>query len=97
MVGICPAGSRLRGFGGAGGKSGLQRAACRLTAGAASEGASYGKCHRKDTASSEVRVKWCGKGAPQRQQCCWQGKPHVEQDQIGEEGRPVPLDFRVGC
>jgi hypothetical protein len=24
------------------------------------------------------------------------GKPHAEQDQIGEEGRPVPLDFRVG-
>src|SRR3954451_15589804 len=43
-----------------------------------------------------VRVKWCGKSAPHREQSRWQGKPHAEQDQIGEEGRPVPLDFRVG-
>jgi hypothetical protein len=27
----------------------------------------------------------------------WQGKPHAEQDQIGEEERPAPFDFRVGC
>ena len=43
-----------------------------------------------------VRVKWCGKSAPRPKQFGWQGKPHAEQDQIGEEGRPVPLDFRVG-
>jgi len=30
-------------------------------------------------------VKRCGKSAPRRQQWRWQGKPHTEQDQIGEE------------
>src|SRR3954452_110282 len=78
------------------GKSGLHRAACRLTAGGPARG--YGKCHRKYTAGWQrpVRVKWCGKSAPHSEQSGWQGKPHVEQDQIGEEGRPVPLNFRVG-
>ena len=58
-----------------------------------------GKCHRKDTAledNFEVRVKWCGKSAPRQEQFCRQGKPHAEQDQIGEEERPAPSDFRVG-
>ena len=79
-----------------GGKSGLHRAACRLTAGVRETG--YGKCHRKYTAlpQGEVRVKWCGKSAPRQEQFCRQGKPHAEQDQIGEEGLPAPLDFRVG-
>ena len=36
-------------------------------------------------------MKWCGKSAPRPEQSGWQGKPHAEQDQIGEEGRPVPL------
>ena len=83
--------SRIRG-----GKSGLQRAACRLTAGRTV--GFDGKCHRKYTASwqREVRVKRCGKSAPRREQFRRQGKPHAEQDQIGEKGRPVPLDFRVG-
>ena len=48
----------------------------------------HGKCHRKQTASNprgrEVRVKRCGKSAPRRWQHRWQGKPHPEQDQIGE-------------
>jgi hypothetical protein len=43
-----------------------------------------------------VRVKWCGKSAPRQEQFCRQGKPHAEQDQIGEEERPAPFDFRVG-
>ena len=30
-------------------------------------------------------MKRCGKSAPRRQQWRWQGKPHTEQDQIGEE------------
>jgi len=79
------------------GKSGLHRAACRLTAGRAAR--LYGKRHRKYTAFRKrtVRVKWCGKSAPRREQFRRQGKPHAEQDQIGEEGRPVPLDSRVGC
>ena len=38
-----------------------------------------------------VRVKRCGKSAPRLEQSGWQGKPHVEQDQIGEEERPAPL------
>ncbi len=86
--------------GNGGGKSGLHRAACRLTAGGLVRG--YGKCHRKYTASESgqteigVRVKWCGKSAPRPEQSGWQGKPHVEQDQIGEKGLPVPPDSRVG-
>jgi hypothetical protein len=63
----------------------------------------HGKYHRKHTASHlqcGVRVKRCGPGlrepaqrgksAPRRQRCLWQGKPHTEQDQIGEEERPAP-------
>src|SRR5438067_10683706 len=49
------------------GKSGLHRAACRLTAGRTVR--FDGKCHRKYTASlqSGVRVKWCGKSAPRQE------------------------------
>src|ERR1017187_1244094 len=49
------------------GKSGLQRAACRLTTGRAIR--LDGKCHRKYTArpQNRVRVKWCGKSAPRRE------------------------------
>lgn len=36
-------------------------------------------------------MKWCGKSAPRFEQSNWQGKPHVKQDQIGEEERPAPL------
>src|SRR5271157_2239745 len=41
----------------------------------------------------QVRVKRCGKSAPRPEQSGWQGKPHVEQDQIGEEERPAPLQL----
>ncbi len=44
----------------------------------------------------QVRVKWCGKSAPRAEQFAWQGKPHAEQDQIGEKGRSAPFDSRVG-
>jgi hypothetical protein len=60
------------------------------------QGVSYGKCHRKYTAWQRVRVKRCGKSAPRTEQSVRQGKPHVEQDQIGEEGRSAPFYFRVG-
>ena len=43
-----------------------------------------------------VRVKRCGKSAPRLERSSWQGKPHVEQDQIGEEERPAPMNSRVG-
>ena len=43
-----------------------------------------------------VRVKRCGKSAPQSEQSDWQGKPHAKQDQIGEEEWPAPFNFRVG-
>src|SRR5262245_29605896 len=78
------------------GKSGLHRAACRLTAGQAF--GPDGKRNRKYTASprGEVRVKWCGKSAPRRKQFRRHGKPHAEQDQIGEKGRPALIDSRVG-
>jgi len=35
-------------------------------------------------------VKRCGKSAPLRQQWRWHGKPHTEQDQIGEDGPSGP-------
>src|ERR1039458_9953931 len=56
------------------GKSGLRRAACRLTAGKVER--PYGKCHRKYTAFRKrgVRVKWCGKSAPRREEFRRQGK-----------------------
>ena len=60
----------------------------------------HGKCHRKYTArscfgSARVRVKWCGKSAPRGWQQAWQGKPHPEQDQIGERSCG-PHGSRVG-
>ena len=41
-------------------------------------------------------MKWCGKSAPRRQQWRWQGKPHTEQDQIGEDGPSGPA-CRLGA
>ena len=41
-------------------------------------------------------MKRCGKSAPRARQLVRQGKPHAEQDQIGEEELPAPLYFRVG-
>src|SRR5271167_2969670 len=60
------------------------------------------KAHATDSATENippggfvrrVRVKRCGKSAPRPEQSGWQGKPHVEQDQIGEEERPAPLQL----
>src|SRR5688572_3328564 len=50
------------------------------------EARAYGKCHRKQTAGRQrqVRVKRCGKSAPRRWQHVRHGKPHPEQDRIGE-------------
>ena len=76
-----------------GGKSGLHRAGCQVTPG-----------RREPTESAtenippvlaQVRVKWCGKSAPRGWQQPWQGKPHPEQDQIGEHWRG-PRCSRVG-
>ena len=78
----------------AGGKSGLHRATCRLTAGGARSKRVLRKVPQKTyrrAGNCQVRVKRCGKSAPRPQQCGWQGKPHVEQDQIGEQERPAPL------
>ncbi len=38
-------------------------------------------------------MKRCGKSAPRSEQSDWQGKPHVKQDQIGEEEWPAPLEL----
>ena len=38
-----------------------------------------------------VRVKRCGKSAPRLEQSRRQGKPHAEQDQIGDQRRPAAL------
>ena len=51
---------------------------------------------RKACLTIRVRVKRCGKSAPRPEQSGWQGKPHAEQDQIGEEERPAPFHSRVG-
>src|SRR6188768_2902579 len=81
--------------GSARGKSGLRRAACRLTAGGIRSKRILRTSATENIppclATDEVRVKWCGKSAPQPEQFGWQGKPHVEQDQIGEEERPAPI------
>src|SRR5688572_5567232 len=83
-----------------GGKSGLHRAACRLTAGGLWLRKVPQKIYRLYVSSRErarqVRVKRCGKSAPRPEQSGRQGKPHAEQDQIGEEERPAPFYFRVG-
>ena len=81
-----------------GGKSGLHRESCRLTAGGPFSKAVHGKCHRNiPPGFGRVRVKWCGKSAPRPERFGWQGKPHEEQDQIGDKRRPVAFEFRVGC
>jgi hypothetical protein len=71
------------------GKSGLRRAVCRITSGTWASKPRDGQCHRKQTARTprgvRVRVKRCGKSAPLRRQRRRHGKPHTEQDQIGNE------------
>src|SRR3954462_13579575 len=69
------------------GKSELHRAMCQVTPGRLGSSPVDGKCHREDTAVGQttVRVKRCGKSAPAGQQCTAHGKPHTEQDQIGEK------------
>src|ERR1700739_3190999 len=47
-------------------------------------------------AGRAARVKWCGKSAPRRRQRRRQGKPHREQDQIGEAGTPEQSDVSGG-
>ena len=72
------------------GKSELHRAMCQVTPGRPGSSPVDGKCHRENTAIGQtvVRVKRCGKSAPAGQQCTAHGKPHTEQDQIGEKLRP---------
>src|SRR6266850_3298507 len=79
------------------GKSELQRAMCQVTPGRPGSSPVDGKCHRENTAcwKRQVRVKRCGKSAPAGQQCTAHGKPHTEQDQIGEKLRPSGL-MRAG-
>ena len=62
------------------GKSGLRGKGCQVTPG---RGALHhdGKCHRKQTASREVRVKRWGKSPPRRWQHGRHGKPQLEQGQ----------------
>jgi len=52
---------------------------------------------RKLLRRSERPTLSCGKSAPRAEQSVRHGKPHAEQDQIGEEERPAPFDSRVGC
>src|SRR5208282_735296 len=90
VVVACRMGSRPE----TGGKSGLHRAACRLTAGKGSgDGIFTESATENIPPDSWVRVKWCGKSAPRTERSGRQGKPHAEQDQIGEEERPAPLQL----
>ena len=45
---------------------------------------------------AEVRVKRCGKSAPPGERSTGQGKPHTEQDQIGEDGGGNLATSRLG-
>ena len=50
----------------------------------------------RQSAQAPVRVKRCGKSAPHFRRREWQGKPRLEQDQIGVRYRG-PRCTRVGC
>jgi len=78
-----------------GGKSGLHRAGCQVTPGRREPTESATE-NIPPAATLPVRVKWCGKSAPRVWQQTWQGKPHPEQDQIGERSCG-PHGSRVGC
>ena len=78
-----------------GGKSGLRRAVCWLTA---SEGDLRESATENTPPNSRpvrlagvARVKRCGKSAPPAWRHDGQGKPHTEQDQIGGRSRPARL------
>lgn len=72
-----------------GGKSEHHRARCRVTplaeihTGDLAARPVHGKCHRKQTAPSGVRVKRWGKSPPLQAQARRHGKPHRVQGQIG--------------
>lgn len=79
-----------------GGKSGLHRAGCWLTARheravrrKAHRGERDGKCNREETAAKAVRVKRRCKRPPGARRRASHGKPHPEQDQIGDRFGPA--------
>jgi hypothetical protein len=69
------------------GKSGLHRAGCQVTPGRRepTESATENIPPKPRGHARPVRVKRCGKSAPRRWQHRRQGKPHPEQDRIGEQ------------
>ena len=83
-----------------GGKSGLHRAACRLTAGGPATG--YGKCNRKYTALCRISVCARGKGEMVRQERtaagvippAWQTPRGARPNRGGGAARPVRLPGR---
>src|SRR5581483_7946459 len=88
-----------------GGKSGLRRAVCQLTAGRREPTESATENEPPKSRKGPARVKRCGKSAPRPWQQGRHGKPHTEQGQIGKVGSPQqcaaltrgPRAFRVGC
>ena len=78
------------------GKSGLHRAGCQVTPGRREPMESATENIPPMRRKARVRVKRCGKSAPRDWQQAWQGKPHPEQDQIGERWCG-PHCSRVGC
>jgi hypothetical protein len=66
------------------GKSELRQAACSLTARRGDATDSATEKIPPPLFGAAVRVKWCGKSAPLRRRRRGHGKPHAEQDQIGE-------------
>ena len=83
-----------------GGKSELHRVRCRVTPGdwfrLVTESATESRPPMA-LLRVQARVKGCGKGAPGFRKRRLQGKPHLEQGQIGDEEMPAPFESRVGC
>src|SRR5689334_16760408 len=78
---------------------GSTEARCRITSGGGDprDSATENKPPPSSNEEYSVRVKWCGKSAPR----CWQqqrqGKPHLEQDQIGTAVRVMPKNAVPRC
>ena len=83
-----------------GGKSELHRVRCRVTPGdwlwLVTESATESR-PPMTLLREQARVKGCGKSAPGFWKQKLQGKPHLEQGQIGDDEIPVSFESWVGC
>ncbi len=84
----------------AGGKSELHRAGCWLTASRGDPQESATENKPPEVERPRVRVKRCGKSAPRPGRLGRHGKPHLEQEPIGErprEGTRMARPMLPGC